>query len=354
MNEQPTFTIVIACYNTAPFLGKALGSVAAQTHRDFEAICYVEESTDESLAICREFAAKDPRFKVATAPKSGAVATTRNYGIEHASGEYLVALDGDDWLEPDMLEKISAKLGQTGRVDVLAFAAFSTDGSEEVPPGARPFSNFGAADEKSVFTGLDAIRRAGRNGGAFRNYTWLNAYRTAFLRERGIRQTDGVLMEDMESTPRIWFFAERFAYIDEPFYVYRRRPNSLTTESSSRITVDLARQFRSLVDFAAAHDIPDDIRRIWANQWLSVLYWFLFHPVTSRKVSAEGRARALAALFDGEGRALFRRLVRFASRPKRVASHFVSLAARGWQAPARLFFGMLYYPLVERRSRNGR
>ena len=60
------------------------------------------------------------------------------------------------------------------------------------------------------------------------------------------------------------------------------------------------------------------------------------------------------ALFDGEGRALFRRLVRFASRPKRVASHFVSLAARGWQAPARLFFGMLYYPLVERRSRNGR
>ena len=54
MNEQPTFTVVIACYNTAPFLGKALGSVAAQTHRDFEAICYVEESTDESLAICRE------------------------------------------------------------------------------------------------------------------------------------------------------------------------------------------------------------------------------------------------------------------------------------------------------------
>ncbi len=79
--NQPKFTVIIACYQTEPYLPKALESVASQTYKDFEAICYVEESTDRSLEICREMAEKDPRFIVSTGPKSGGVATTRNYGI---------------------------------------------------------------------------------------------------------------------------------------------------------------------------------------------------------------------------------------------------------------------------------
>ena len=352
MINNPKFTIILSGHQTAPYLPKALNSIVAQTFKNFETICYVEESTDDSLAICQDMARRDPRFKVATGPKSGAVATTRNYGIDHAAGEYLVVVDGDDWIVPDMLEKLAAKLAQTGPVDVLAFAAISTTSDNVDFKTAPLLTNFRLSDAHDVFSGLDAIRRAGRNGGQMRNFTPLNAYRTEFLRKNRIRQTDGLLMEDLESTPRIWYFAERFAYIDEPFYVYRRRPNSLTTEASPRIAIDVARQFRSLVDFADAHDIPNDIMRIWVNQWLSVVYWYLFHPVTSRKVSADDRARALSVLFDGDGRALFKKTASFASIPKRVAARLVSLAEHGWQEPARLFFRKLYYPLVERRGQH--
>ena len=65
---SPLFTIVLAGYQTEPYLPKALASIASQTFADFEALCYVEQSTDNSLEICREMAARDPRFKVATAP----------------------------------------------------------------------------------------------------------------------------------------------------------------------------------------------------------------------------------------------------------------------------------------------
>lgn len=99
-SASPRFTVAVSGYQNAPYLPKSLGSVKAQSFRDFEAICYVEESTDGSLEICRRLTADDPRFKVVSAPKSGTASATRNYAIDHAGGEYLVVLDGDDWLAP--------------------------------------------------------------------------------------------------------------------------------------------------------------------------------------------------------------------------------------------------------------
>lgn len=351
MSKAPKFTIVLSGYQTAPYLPKALDSILGQTFSDFEAICYVEESTDNSLAICQSYANRDSRFKVVSAPKSGAVATTRNYAISHATGEYLVVIDGDDWLRQDMLEKLDAKLKHTGEVDVVSFAAITTKSDEVNWLESNRLTNFRPADGESVFTGLEAIRRAGRNGGQMRNYTWLSIYRSAFLMENKLYQSDGRLMEDFGWSPRVWFFAKRFAYLDETLYAYRRRPGSLSTENSPRVAGDVARQFRSLTDFAANSSAPADIMRIWANQWLSLLYWFLFHPVTSRKIPNHARSCALAVLFEGNGKAHFASLAALANAPKHIASHLVTLAASGWQYPAQLFFKKIYYPLVEHRAR---
>ena len=351
MNSTPLFTIILAGYQTEPYLQKALDSIANQTFRDFEAICYVEESTDRSLEMCRAMADRDPRFIAATGKKSGGVGATRNYGIDHASGEYLVVLDGDDWLAEDMLEKLADKLEKTGHIDLLSFAAVSTE-TEDVDPASAPkLTNFSAADQDGVFTGQDAIRRTGRNGGQFRAYTVLNACRTAFLREHRLYQKLGV-MEDFEWTPRVWYCAETMAYLDEVFYFYRRRANSLTTEASSRAVHDLTGHIRSLLTFAASEPVPDDILTIWSNQWVSVLYWFMFHPVTSGKVSDADRKRALDNLLSGEGRAQFLDLLSRASRPKRLARPLILLAAKGIQFPAKVFFRRFYYPLIERRRQS--
>ena len=351
MPQTPLFTIVLAGYQTEPYLQKALDSIANQTFRDFEVICYVEESTDRSLDICRAMAEQDPRFKVATGPKSGGVSATRNYGIDHASGQYLVILDGDDWLAPDMLEKLAEKLKQTGPVDVLSFAAVSTETEDVDPASAHVLTNFSSRDENDVFSGQDAIRRAGRNGGQFHAYTVLSIYRTAFLRKHRLYQAHGV-MEDFQWTPRVWFHAKQMAYLDEVFYFYRRRANSLTTEASSRIIHDLTGHILSLLAFADEEQVPGDILSIWSNQWTAVLYWFMFHPISSRKISDAEREQALRALLEGNNRFRFMRLLSRASCPKRLARPLILLAARGIQLPAKMYFRKLYYPLIERRSKH--
>ena len=350
MSQHPLFSIILAGYRTEPYLQKALDSAANQTFRDFEVICYVEESPDRSLEMCRAMAARDPRFIVATGLKSGGVGATRNYGIDHASGTYLVVLDGDDWLAEDMLEKLADKLGQTGPLDVLSFMAVSTETEDVDPASARRFTNFSPKDRTGTFSGQDAIRKAGRNGGQFHAYTVLSIYRTSFLREHRLYQKLGV-MEDFEWTPRVWYYAERMAYLDDVFYFYRRRANSLTTEASSRIIYDLTGHIRSLLSFADSEPVPGDILTIWSNQWIAVFFWFMFHPVTSAKISDADRKQALARLFDGDGRARFLKLLSRASRPKRLARPLILLSAKGVQFPAKLFFRGFYYPMIERRSK---
>ena len=158
MSGSPKFTVVISGYQTVPYLVRALDSVARQTWTDFEAICYVEESTDDSLALCEERAGSDARFTVVSAPKSGAVASTRNYAIDHARGEYLVVLDGDDWLSLHLLEKLSRKLEAVGPVDVLAFAGASTPDEASDLSRMPRLTNFGADDDASgVFSGTVTV-----------------------------------------------------------------------------------------------------------------------------------------------------------------------------------------------------
>jgi len=350
MNPAPLFTVVVSAHQTEPWLPKALASVAGQSFPDFECILYVEESTDASLAIARAAADRAPRFSVVSAPKSGACATTRNYAIDHARGRYLVILDGDDWLAPDALARLAEKLDATGPVDVLAFAALATPDENAPPERTERLANFSPADASSVVSGPDALRRAVRGGAQFRNFVWLSAYRLDFLRATGLRQSDGVLMEDLGWTPRVWFAADRVACLDAVLYTYRRRPGSLTTEASPRILFDLVVQIRSLLDFVFSRPVPPDLLAVWANQWMANLYWFLFHPVTSRKIPDSDRRQALRRLFAPPGGEQLRRLAARASLPRRLAFPLLRLAALGVQFPAKLFFRRLYYPLVARRS----
>ena len=345
----PLFTVVLLGFQCAPYLAKALSSVEAQGGSDFDVMCLVEESSDESLAICREWAERHRNARVVSLPKSGSGAASRNYAIDHAAGRYLVFLDGDDWIGPGMLERLAAKLAETGEVDVLAFVLADTESEDIDLARARKATNFTEKDASEVFTGPEAIRRAGRNGGRFHGHSPLNIYRTAFLRENHLHQPDGLLLEDIEWMVRVWYSARRFAYLPETLYVYRRRPHSTTTEHSTRIVHHLALNFRSVLAFAEARGAPRDIRAIWANQWLALLCWFLFHPVTSRKISDADRQRALAVLFGNGGCRAFLRFARLASFSKRLAIPFLFLAAGGFSFPGKCFFRGIYYPLSSRR-----
>ncbi len=97
------FSIIIPVYNVAPYLRECLDSVLSQTFTDWEAICVDDGSTDASGAILDEYAAKDARFRVIHQSNAG-VSAARNRALDMARSEWVLFLDGDDYLATGHLQ----------------------------------------------------------------------------------------------------------------------------------------------------------------------------------------------------------------------------------------------------------
>ena len=101
-------SVIIPVYNAEQYLRQCLDSVVGQTLKDIEIICVDDGPQDNSVAILKEYAARDSRLRLIREKNRGAGAA-RNQGLREATGEYLSFLDADDFFEPDMLEKAVAR-----------------------------------------------------------------------------------------------------------------------------------------------------------------------------------------------------------------------------------------------------
>lgn len=112
-------TITIPVHNTIRYLDCCLSSVVNQTYSDIEIILIDDGSTDGSQNVCDAWASKDSRIKVVHQENMG-LYMARKVGVSMASGEYVLALDSDDWLELDTCEKIARVAAETSS-DVIQF-----------------------------------------------------------------------------------------------------------------------------------------------------------------------------------------------------------------------------------------
>ncbi len=113
MGETPKVSVIIPVYNVEDYLRQALDSVVNQTLNDIEIICVDDCSTDNSLNILKEYAAKDSRIKLLVQEENQGQGVARNKGLAVAKGEYLYFMDSDDYLELEALEKIYKRITKT-------------------------------------------------------------------------------------------------------------------------------------------------------------------------------------------------------------------------------------------------
>lgn len=102
-------SIIIPVYNTEKYLSECVESILSQTFEDFEVILVDDGSTDNSWKICCEYQNKDKRVRAFHKENSG-VSATRNFGLEHAEGEYISFCDSDDMIKPELYERLFSEL----------------------------------------------------------------------------------------------------------------------------------------------------------------------------------------------------------------------------------------------------
>lgn len=130
MNQK--ISIIIPIYNTSKYLDRCINSVINQTYTHIEIILVDDGSTDGSSAICDEFALKDNRIKVIH-KENGGLSDARNAGLDVASGEYVGFLDSDDYVSPEMYEKLIHRIEKTG-CDIANAMYVRVDEKGEITP----------------------------------------------------------------------------------------------------------------------------------------------------------------------------------------------------------------------------
>lgn len=123
--EQPLISVIVPVYNIIELLPRCVDSICAQTYRNLEILLIDDGSTDGTGALCDRLAGQDERIRVFH-KENGGSSSARNLGIAKAAGAYLGFVDSDDYIEPDMYEKLmqvllekKGRMAQIGR-DELA------------------------------------------------------------------------------------------------------------------------------------------------------------------------------------------------------------------------------------------
>jgi glycosyltransferase involved in cell wall biosynthesis len=128
-------TVIMPCYNAAPFVAEAVSCVLGQSYGNVELIVVDDGSTDGSREILEGLVqAHKQRMRLFSQDRQGPF-PARNLGIKHAKGEFIAFLDADDYWTPDCLEKLHAAL--TSQVADLAYCGWQNVG--QGGPGSEPF-----------------------------------------------------------------------------------------------------------------------------------------------------------------------------------------------------------------------
>lgn len=164
-------SVIIPIYNSAKGLRTCLDSLASQTLGEMQVLLVDDGSTDDSAAICREYTDQYPWFFYYY-KENGGSASARNVGLEHADGEYIGFVDSDDWVEPDMFEKMYRFAKDAGGIDMVFNAMVSDDRGGSYcftlpKPGVYDFAGM----KEEIFPHL--LPHPNKRG-TFRSFDWGN------------------------------------------------------------------------------------------------------------------------------------------------------------------------------------
>lgn len=269
---MPQISILVAVYNTAPYLPQCLDSLCGQTLRDIQIICIDDCSTDQSPQILADYAQRDARITLLRTPHNSGQAAARNLGLQIATGEFTTFVDSDDWLAPDALEQALEALAQNPANDcaVMRLIKYYPNDGHEVE---HPLHTGG----KEALTGEEAFMLSLDNWAIHGVYV----VRTT-LHKRYPYDVSSILYTDDHVTHLHYLNARRVVMCQGRYY-YRQNPASTTRACSMRrfacLEADLGKM-RAIEAEAAQGHIPhhaaEALRLCETQRWCNMIGSYLF------------------------------------------------------------------------------
>ena len=215
-------SIVVRVYNVELYLRQCLSSLVSQTYDNLQILIVDDGSTDGCGAICDEYAVQDNRIEVFHL-SNGGQATARNYALEKARGQWVGFVDGDDWLAPDMMEKMLAAAKQENADIVVCGVIYAyRDGTRELP----------ITVQYKVLDGKDAVMEACFGGNRLRQNIWNKLVKRSCI--PGLYAPEWQSYQDIVFLTEFLLETNRLVLLDSNLYYYRQQISSVVHSASIR------------------------------------------------------------------------------------------------------------------------
>lgn len=245
---MPRFSLIVPVYKVEEYLPKCVKSIRAQSCQDYELLLVDDGSPDRCPALCDTYAAQDPaHIRVIHQPNAGPGAA-RNRGIDEASGDYIVFVDGDDYLSPETLEELRRAIDQTG-ADLYHFGAFVE----------RDGRVIGQVHEQVPVNHVTDLRQAPRY--FFGTMApWGKAYRRALFSDKSLRYPPQVRYEDIRLSVKLLARCERIVSLEGTYYHYLHREDSAMRNRNADRNAELMTAFDDILAWYRENDLFDEFR----------------------------------------------------------------------------------------------
>lgn len=301
---QPLLSIVVLVYNTAEYLSECFDSLLAQHYDNIEIIAIDDASTDDSLAICRAYEAKDARFRCLAKPTNEGGAVVGNLGIEQARGEYVALVDSDDVVTLGGYARLMHEAVTESADIVIGRAARLTDGA--ISAVAFLYEPF-VWSRRRVLDSVQDYPEVTHDC-----FYWNKVFRRDFLHEHGLGMVPGLLYADRPFVHKAYFLSRKTVIITDLVYLWRvRSAGSVVSISQNNSNcANFTDRIRSMLieweDFdgvSGAEKYRQQIAVSNAQRALHVIQGIVASP-SFRKVFVEGMQALLKCYGDLDYRAL--------------------------------------------------
>ncbi|WP_312311306.1 glycosyltransferase family 2 protein [Empedobacter brevis] len=221
MTTPPKISVIVPVYNTEKYLSKCLDSILKQTLKDIEVIVVNDGSKDDSQALINQYKVRDSRI-IPIIKENGGLSDARNVGIDKASGEYLAFIDSDDYIDSTMFEKM-IDLAEKHKSEIVLcdLVKVNENGIEfrDLPQSPQLPERIVLKDDFSIFGEMSCF-----------------ACNKIFKKELFVqhRFKKGIHFEDIELIPKLVLDSTIISKINEPFYNYFERQDSITKSHTEK------------------------------------------------------------------------------------------------------------------------
>lgn len=273
-------SVIIPVYNSERYLPECLDSLRNQTFQDLEFICVDDGSTDNSGAICEQYAAMDKRFSVIHQANGGAAAA-RNRGLDLAQGKFIAFMDSDDFLEPDAYERTIAKF-TSDEIDIVQFLFRMFDDHGSIQCGFPTIKQINTTFQDRLNCILST-----------KHISCNKIYRRSFLLHNKIRYPEGYWYEDVPFTHQCAFLARRIDAYSDLLYHYRIGHGISTNKDSSSKAIEYIRTYELMYHLMLQYNLDKDQKEFYERERLSV-----FRSVYRRHTLPSQRPLAKQMILD--------------------------------------------------------